>query len=206
MADTDISDVKDELEALDTEKGKSRTVAKAKKLKKAEKAEEKPVKVGKSAKTEKTEEKPVKAEKAAKKEKEPEVDPDPAPKEYGGVWPFRPGSVMLYCFRACVEGISKSAFKKMFTPEGDLVGYYSEDGEGNVILKGKALAAKMESAHDFMLARMKRGVPGRRQDGPSHSWKWTEEGGRYRIYDVRYLLGKKVKAEPVSKKKEKKAA
>ena len=75
-------------------------------------------------------------------------------------WPYRLGSVYLAMFMHLYKGVSKAEFEKMF--KGTLI------------------------AEHRWASRMK----GWRNPGPhrkGHTWKLDEEGGRLRIYDVKYF-------------------
>lgn len=136
----------------------------------------------KVAKTEKAGAKPVKAAKATKKE--PEAAEDDGPKELGGVWPWRAGSAMRYVFQSAWEGITLKAFAALFVGK--------KDGKPAGELHGAA-------NHDYMLKKLRSGSAGKATK--THSWKLSEDGGRLKIYDAKYLLGKKAKpaAEPEAK-------
>lgn len=187
--------VADELEGLDSELAAVDTAA-AKTTKPKKVSAE--VKAGKSAKAKAGKSKPAKAKpaKAVKpveaktaaepKTKKPPVVDEAGPAELGGVWPWRAGSVMRFCFRQCYEGtgVSHKKFESFFEKGAQAHGYKA----------------------DYMLKKMRTGLAGKTEK--THSWRLNEEGGRYKIYDARYLLGKKAKpaadAVPVKAKKNKK--
>lgn len=99
-----VDTVDDDFVDLDTAEGKSKATQ-AKADKKAKPAKE--AKPAKAAKAEKAE-KPAKEAKAKKepKAKKEKVVVDPAPKNIVE-WPYKPNSVMLYVFRAMLDGVSK---------------------------------------------------------------------------------------------------
>ena len=105
----------------------------------------------------------------------------PAPKEVGGVWPFRDGTAMRRAFREiyAADGLTPKAFANLFRKADE------KDG----IKAGPLFGAN----HDFMLKVMRSGANRSPWHGGSvltHTWRFSEEGGRYRIYDVKYVAKK----------------
>ena len=151
---------------------------------------EKSAKSGNKKVNEKKAEKP-----AAAKAKAEEADQyPPAPKSIGGVWPFRDGTAMRYCFYTLFTtegGLTPKAFANLFRKADKAAGLKS----------GPLVGAN----HDFMLKVMKSGVNCSSWHGGSvltHGWKFSEEGGRYRIYDVKFLgKAKEAKADAAPAKK-----
>jgi hypothetical protein len=162
--------------------------------------------------------KPAKSEKSkVEKPVEAKAEPEelyPAPKEVGGVWPFRAGTAMRYVFQAIYEkanGMTPKQFEAMFaapdkkagTEAGPLFGVHAANSEGNA----REQAAKSCA---FLLKVMRSGANCSSWHGGStltHTWEFSEEGGRYKIYNVKYVKQTEKKAaEAVSGKKGKKAA
>ena len=181
------------------------TVEASGKKKKAEKASVKPDKSGKKAAVAKPVELPA------------EGDP-PAPPEVVE-WPFRAGSAKRFCFRACYKGVSKKKFESFFQP-----GILSAEQKAAGIPQPKLTAEEKASGqkagplygvaqHDFHLKVQRHGANMASWHGGNtltHTWRFSEEGGHYQIFDVKYVGGKKKKADTSSSdrgsKKNKKAA
>lgn len=116
----------------------------------------------------------TKSKKAAEDEAE---EDDPAPASVGNVWPFRAGSACRYVFRAAFEGVTLKAFAALFEKGGELY---------------KA------ASHDFMLKVLRQGYAGKR-GRHTHTWRLSEDGGRLKPFDVKYL-GKPKTAAPAKGK------
>lgn len=156
-----------------------------------------------SAKTEK-----VAPEK--KTAKAPAVQSDeqkfPPSREFGGHYPWRAGSAMRYMFLAVFTaegGLSIKKFDALFREptemepakfirRGETPGTY---GSGPLFSVG---------TRDYMFAKLRSGSAGK--SVKTHTWKFTEEGGVLKIYDVKCLVKAKDAPEkadkPVVKKSE----
>lgn len=126
--------------------------------------------------------KPAKAESAKPKkaaaEKAAESD-IPTPPKGVPVWPWRQGTAMQYIFMAIYfaeGGMTPKKFDSLFAQADKKTG---------------TKAGPLHTTNrDFMLKVMRSGVNSSSWHGGSvltHTWKFSEEGGRYRIYDVKYV-------------------
>jgi sigma-70-like protein len=112
--------------------------------------------------------------KAAKKAKEPKEEEEAPPKEVGPRWPFKSGSMMRYCFQMAFEGVKVEALKA----EVEKAGY----------------------SWAKQLKALRKGGPRNPRIAVTHTWKLNEEGGRLKIYDLKYV-GSKIMEAPKGKTK-----
>jgi hypothetical protein len=134
--------------------------------------------VAEKPKATKTKEKPTKEAKAEKpkKTKTEKVEEDDLPVPAGMVrWPFKRGSVMRYMFQTMLEGCNAKNLEKEI--------------EG--------------SGHNWklMLRVFRSGLAGAAIK--THKYKLNEEGGRFKITDVKYIGPKDEKPAKVAEKTEK---
>lgn len=163
VEETDFSDVEEKAAASKKEPQS------AEKKKTGKKKVVVPAKVKGDAKAPaKKDQKPAKAAKPAKEKKEKEADDrGEVPKELGGKWPFRNGSLMDFMWRNMYAGCSQKALHK------DVISALVDKGVAE------------EDAEKTYKNVFKTG-PGKLHN-QTHTWKLNEEGGRYKIYDVKYL-------------------
>jgi hypothetical protein len=115
------------------------------------------------------EEKPKRAKKEA-------VEEEGVPVPEGMVkWPFKRGSIMQYLFQRMYEGVSVTELKKAFFD-------YSKQGVA------KPDEDRIERAWKFMVAVMRRGYGGTGHTS-NHTFKLNEDGGRFKITNVKYQPG-----------------
>jgi Sigma-70 region 2 len=136
--------------------------------------------------------KPAKAAKPAKadkpvKAKAPAKEEDAPPPEVGPRWPYKAGSALRTCFQMCYKGCKQK----------DLIDLLNRTGHKSTV--------------PLMLRNMRHNFYEREITDrfPTHDWKLNEEGGRFKIFAVKYLgKDKAPKAEkPAAKPEpEKKAA
>jgi hypothetical protein len=157
----------DELAGVDFEEKPAKKATKTSKPAKAAKATKK------SAKAEKSDEKPVTGAAAEFWTKYDEVE---APKEVGGEWPWRAGSLMNRMFQHAYHGVKREELEAQFTKLGR--------------------DAKM------FIRLLRSGQSGK--GAITHTWKLNEEGGKIRPYDVKFH-GKEGKAKEAKPKAAKKA-
>lgn len=108
-----------------------------------------------------------KAEKPAKAKKTKEPDPDAPPAEIGERWPFKKGSLMLYAFRTCLDGVKTATLEKAVVDAG---------------YKFASILGAMRRDEKWV------------QRNPTHTWKLKEDGGFLKIYDVKQIKAKKAAA------------
>jgi hypothetical protein len=119
-----------------------------------------------------------------KKARAEEGNEFPAPAEVGGVWPYRRGSIYRWMFQTCWEG-GKLEFIKL-------------QAEFPFRYKG---AKPFVNWKNLLRAF-------RRREHRTHDWSLNEEGGRLKIYNVKYhpkttpkRFQQKAKKEAPAKKK-----
>ena len=123
-----------------------------------------------------------KAPKAVAKKAKKDLGPPP-PKDVGPYWPHKRGSTMQEVFKAAYHGVKIEDLKKELLKTGH------------------------ESTLPIFLQVLRRGYTG--ENRKTHTWKLNEEGGRFKIFDVKFVGDqnpKKVKAVAKSGKKAKAAA
>jgi hypothetical protein len=135
---------------------------------------EKPVVKKKKKKIAKPVEEAVRKKKKAKPVavEQPEAE---APPKSMVVWPWRRNSGLQDSFIACFHGISAKRFEELFQRSA----------------KGRKKGRLAEYSHAYMLKHMRAGKAGKTET--THTWEFDESGGRYRIYNVKYLLKKREK-------------
>lgn len=110
--------------------------------------------------------KPAATKKAAKPSAPPkEKDEDAPPEEIGPRWPFKKNSIRGYAFQRAFKGCKTADLKK----EVEDLGW-----DFGLVLRNLQRAPHTSASKNT-----------------SHTWKLSEEGGRLRVYDVKYMGGKK---------------
>ena len=112
------------------------------------------------------------------------MDPDgPAPAELGGKWLWRAGSALRFVFRTIYEagpsGLPKKKFEALFRAPDKAAG----------IPKGPLFGA---GTADWMLKAMRKGYAGPHTN-KTHTFGFSEEGGRYAFYDIKPVESTTVK-------------